>query len=165
MRLMYSVWAAPWVCAIRCIRSMLWWMTQAREQGLALLASPQPARTIEDSTYWQWRVLAQTKGELMKYHMFMINERSSSGGTRGCVVPLPRSRGEVWGCGGWAALAGPDSSCIWNGQSSAVAKATQATSGAGKERRGCHWTLFVTRWVTKLKPSGQLTCHRDIIYK
>lgn len=31
----------------------------------------------------------------MKYHMFMINERSSSGGTRGWVVPLPRSRGEV----------------------------------------------------------------------
>lgn len=31
--------------------------------GVALLASQQPANTIGDSAYWQWGVLAWTKGE------------------------------------------------------------------------------------------------------
>lgn len=47
--------------------------------GVALLASQQPASTIGNGSYWQWGVLAGTKGDLMKYGCaFMINEISAT---------------------------------------------------------------------------------------
>lgn len=42
--------------------------------GVALLASQQPASTIGDHAYWQWRVLVWTKGEFNEIWAFVYDK-------------------------------------------------------------------------------------------
>lgn len=74
--------------------------------GVALLASQQPASTIEDSAYWQWGVLVWTKGEPNEIWACVYDkwERHNTGLVSGgtwvgfcSIVTLPwRDRARVW---------------------------------------------------------------------